>query len=118
MALRTYTLLNYCGVGLEVHFTFVVTVWGEVELSRTLQRHTWESCTAPFTLNLVTRTSFRLATRQCECEFVVKLNICTHSSFTNRWTYTKTLIKFTLELYGSYTFRFTTIIRELAIEPG
>jgi len=27
-------------------------------------------------------------------------------------------LKFTLKLYGSYMFRSTTIIRELAIEPG
>jgi len=27
MTLRAYTLLNYFDVGLEVHFTFLVTVW-------------------------------------------------------------------------------------------
>jgi len=27
-------------------------------------------------------------------------------------------LKFTLKLYGTYVFRPTTIIRELAIEPG
>jgi len=40
------------------------------------------------------------------------------SSFTNRCTIIKTLIKFTLKLGGSYMFRSMTIIRELAFEPG
>ena len=41
-----------------------------------------------------------------------------HSSFTNRCTFIKTLITICIKLDGSYTFRSTTIIRELAIEPG
>ena len=41
-----------------------------------------------------------------------------HSSFTNRCTFINTLIKIYIELDGSYMFRSTAIIRELAIEPG
>jgi len=41
-----------------------------------------------------------------------------HSSFTNRCTFIRTLIKIYIKLDGSYMFRSTTIIVELAIEPG
>ena len=41
-----------------------------------------------------------------------------YSSFTNRCTFIELWLKFTLKLDGSYMFRSTTIIRELAIEPA
>ena len=40
------------------------------------------------------------------------------SSFTNKCTFIKTLMKIYIKLNGSYMFRPTTIIRELAIESG
>jgi hypothetical protein len=41
-----------------------------------------------------------------------------YSSFTNRCTFINVLIKIYIKLDGSYMFRSTTIIRELAIDPG
>jgi len=47
----------------------------------------------------------------------VYVYIHAHSSFTNRCTFIRALITIYIKLYGSYMFRSTTIIRELAIEP-
>ena len=41
-----------------------------------------------------------------------------HSSFTNKCTFIKTLITIYIKLDSSYMFRYMTIIRELAIGPG
>jgi len=46
------------------------------------------------------------------------LRLLSHSSLTNRCTFIETLIKFTLKLDGSYMFPSTTVLGELAIEPG
>jgi len=48
----------------------------------------------------------------------LKIYNYSHSSFTNRRTFIKTLITIYIKLDISYMFRSTTIIRELAIEPG
>ena len=50
--------------------------------------------------------------------FDINKALGSHSSFIDRCTFIKTLITIYIQLDGSYMFRSTTIIRELAIEPG
>jgi len=90
------------------------------------KKHFWQSLTLiKFTLKLGAFYMFRSTTIIRELAIASFLLGSLHqqlgqsrSSFINRCTFIKTLIKFTLKLGASYMFRSTTIIRELAIEPG
>ena len=102
------------------------TIWGVSTIYGTLADISWEPQLKTTQLLEIIRFSARNNYLDIKRGFELwqlhakgQETTCTsHSSFTYRCTFISTLIIIYIKLYGSYMFRSTTIITELAIEPG